>query len=107
MNAYLGNLPIFDHKTSEWLIHKGKLSQFLKINGVTEEKKSGILLTHLTEETYRLVLNLAFPKELDALTYTELVALLDDHFKPKKCSFVDKAKFFGANKKSGESLVAR
>ncbi|KOB70113.1 reverse transcriptase, partial [Operophtera brumata] len=77
---------------------------FLKINSVSDEKKSGILLTHLTEETYRLVLNLAFPKELEALSYKDLVDLLDGHFKPKKCSFVDKAKFFGANRKSGETL---
>lgn len=104
MNAFLGNLSLFDHKNSEWQIYKGKLTQFLKINGVKDDVKSGILLCHLTEETYRLVLNLAFPKELETLSYEDLVKLLDSHFKPKKCTFVDKTKFFGASRTTGETV---
>ncbi|CAG4950665.1 unnamed protein product [Parnassius apollo] len=102
--AYLGNLPIFDHKSSEWSIFKSRLTQFSKINRVEEVNKSGILLTHLTDETYRLVRNLAYPQDLESLSYSNLVKLLDGHFKPKKCSFVDKEKFFGATRNPGESL---
>ncbi|CAG4938459.1 unnamed protein product [Parnassius apollo] len=102
--AYLGNLPIFDHKSSEWSIFKSRLTQFAKINRVEEVNKSGILLTHLTDETYRLVRNLAYPQDLESLSYSNLVKLLDGHFKPKKCSFVDKEKFFGATRNPGESL---
>ncbi|XP_039752688.1 uncharacterized protein LOC120628399 [Pararge aegeria] len=105
MSAYLGNLQIFDHKTSEWQIFKGKLVQFLKINKVLdEESKIGVLLTHITDETYRLVRNLAYPHELDILSYAGLVALLDGHFKLRQCSFADKAKFYAACRSSGESL---
>ncbi|CAK1595293.1 unnamed protein product [Parnassius mnemosyne] len=103
--SYLGNLPVFDHKTSEWSIFYGKLTQFLRINNVTKEEiKSGILLTHLTDETYRLVRNLAYPNTVESLTYNELVQILNSHFKPKQCSFVDKANFFGATRSPGESL---
>ncbi|XP_030039241.2 uncharacterized protein K02A2.6 [Manduca sexta] len=102
--SYIGNLSNFDHKTGEWQIFKGKLTQFLKINEVKEENKSGILLTYLTDETYRLLRNLAYPKELDSLKFLDLILLLDSHFKPKQCSFADKAKFFGANRNPGESL---
>ncbi|CAK1598012.1 unnamed protein product [Parnassius mnemosyne] len=102
--AYLGNLPIFDHKSSEWSIFKSRLTQFAKINRVEEVNKSGILLTHLTDETYRLVRNLAYPQDLESLSYSNLAKLLDGHFKPKKCSFVDKEKFFGATRNPGESL---
>ncbi|XP_069354672.1 uncharacterized protein [Maniola hyperantus] len=105
MSAYLGNLQVFDHKTSEWQIFKGKLVQFLKINKVPdEESKIGVLLTHMTDETYRLVRNLAFPKELESLSYAGLIELLDSHFKLKQCSFADKAKFYGASRSPGESL---
>ncbi|CAH2045796.1 unnamed protein product, partial [Iphiclides podalirius] len=48
--------------------------------------------------------NLAYPQELELLSYASLVQLLDSHFKPKQCSFVDKANFYGANRGSGESL---
>ncbi|CAG5038941.1 unnamed protein product [Parnassius apollo] len=103
--SYLGNLPVFDHKTSEWSIFYGKLTQFLRINNVTKEEiKSGILLTRLTDETYRLVRNLAYPNTVESLTYNELVQILNSHFKPKQCSFVDKANFFGATRSPGESL---
>lgn len=102
--ACFGNLSIFDHKTSEWTIFKGKLTQYLKINVVKEETKSGILLTHLSDETYRLVRNLAYPNELESLSYEDLIQLLNDHFRPKKCSFVDKANFYGASRSPGESL---
>ncbi|CAG5058871.1 unnamed protein product [Parnassius apollo] len=75
------------------------------INNVTKEEiKSGILLTHLTDETYRLVRYLAYPKTVESLTYYELVQILNSHFKPKQCSFVDKATFFGATRSPGESL---
>ncbi|CAG4941711.1 unnamed protein product [Parnassius apollo] len=75
------------------------------INNVTKEEiKSGILLTHLTDETYRLVRNLAYPNTVESLTYNELVQILNSHFKPKQCSFVDKANFFGATRSPGESL---
>ncbi|XP_060805196.1 uncharacterized protein K02A2.6-like [Amyelois transitella] len=102
--AFLGNLPIFDHKVSEWLIFKGKLTQFIKINSVKEENQSGILLTHLDEESYRLLRNLAYPLELDTLGFTRLIELLDSHFKPRQGSFVDKAKFYGASRSPGEKL---
>ncbi|CAG4973114.1 unnamed protein product [Parnassius apollo] len=103
--SYLGNLPVFDHKTIEWSIFYGKLTQFLRINNVTKEEiKSGILLTHLTDETYRLVRNLAYPKTVVSLTYNELVQIVNSHFESKQCSFVDKANFFGATRSPGESL---
>ncbi|XP_028161468.1 uncharacterized protein LOC135072008 [Ostrinia nubilalis] len=102
--AFIGNLSTFDHKTSEWTIFYGKLTQYLKINVVKEENKSGILITHISDETYRLLRNLAYPTELESLSFDNLIQLLNSHFKPKKCSFVDKANFYGASRSPGESL---
>lgn len=102
--SFLGNLPNFDHKTTEWSIFKSRLSQFFKANEVEDEKRSAILITHLSDESFCLVRNLAYPKELDSLKYDELVLLLDNHFKPKQCTFADKAKFFGAMRAPGENL---
>lgn len=101
---YFGNLTVFDHKTSEWSIFKSKLVNFMQINNVKKENEAGILLTHITDETYRLVRNLAYPSQLESLSYTELVKLLDGHFKPKTSSFVDRAKLYGATRNPGESL---
>ncbi|KAM3961997.1 uncharacterized protein ACR2FA_003888 [Aphomia sociella] len=102
--AYLGNLSIFDYKSCEWSIYKGRLVQFLKLNNVQEDKKSAILITHLSDNSYRLLRNLAYPKELELLGFDELVTLLDSHFKPKQCSFADKARFYSATRSHDESL---
>lgn len=102
--SLLGNLSNFDYKTGEWSIFKARLTQFLKANSVKEENKSAILITHLTDESYRLVRNLAYPKVIDVLSFEELVKLLDGHFKPKQCSYGDKARFYGATRNIGEGL---
>lgn len=102
--AFLGNLTTFDYKSCEWLIYKGRLTQFLKVNDIKEENKSAILITHLSDDSYRLVRNLAYPQDLEELDYKKLVELLDTHFKRKQCSFADKAKFYGAKRNTGESL---
>jgi hypothetical protein len=102
--SLLGNLTNFDHKTCEWSIFKGRLTQFIKVNAVVEDNQSAILLTHLTDESYRLLRNLAYPANVDELKYNQLIKYLDDHFKPKKCSYADKARFYGATRNLGETL---
>ncbi|KAI5641110.1 hypothetical protein NE865_06579 [Phthorimaea operculella] len=102
--SQLGNLPNFDYTTSEWIIFKSKLTQFIEINKVEEDDKVGILITHISDESYRLLRNLAHPKVPDDLTYVQLVKLLDDHFKKRECTFADKAKFYGATRDPGESM---
>lgn len=102
--AFLGSIPLYDHKTSEWSIFKARLTQFLKINKIEDDNKGGVLLTHVSDETYRLIRNLAYPQEVETLNYIELVLLLDGHFKPKVCTFVDKANFYEASRGPGESL---
>lgn len=103
--AYLGNLSSFDHKSGEWAIFKGRLEQFLKVNNVVDGNKNAVLITHLSDESYRLVRNLAYPADVATLTYAKLVALLDSHFAPRQCSFADKANFYGATRIPGEKVV--
>ncbi|XP_048482852.1 uncharacterized protein LOC125489797 [Plutella xylostella] len=102
--SFFGNISVFDHKSGEWSIFKGRLTQFFKINDVKVANKSAVLITHLSDETYRLLRNLVYPKDIDGLSYDDLVQVLDAHFKPKQCSFADKAKFYGATRNPGESL---
>ncbi|XP_052755149.1 uncharacterized protein LOC128201626 [Galleria mellonella] len=102
--SFIGNIPIFDYKNCEWSIFKGRLIQFLKVNNVKDDCKCAILITHLSDNSYRLVRNLAYPEELETQSFENLVLLLDSHFKPKQCSFADRAKFYSATRNCGESL---
>ncbi|CAG5051166.1 unnamed protein product [Parnassius apollo] len=81
-----------------------KLTQFFKVNNISEDNKSAILIANFSDETYRLVRNLAYPRETGTLSYREVAELLDKHFEPKHSSFVDKARFYGATRNPGEPL---
>ncbi|CAG9119353.1 unnamed protein product [Plutella xylostella] len=54
--------------------------------------------------TSDLHIAVAYCHDIDGLSYDDLVQVLDAHFKPKQCSFADKAKFYGATRNPGESL---
>ncbi|XP_063618267.1 uncharacterized protein LOC134791223 [Cydia splendana] len=102
--SFIGKLSVFDHKTGDWLIFKGKLTKFLLLNSIEDSNKSAVLLTYFSDESYRLLRNLVYPDDIETKTYKELVDVLDKHFKPKQCSFVEKAKFYGATRSPGETL---
>lgn len=104
MAAIIGNLTIFDHKVQDWQIFASRLEQFIKLNVITAERQSAVLLTHLSDESYRLLHNLVHPKKVEDLPYKELVQALNDHFKPTRSTFAEKAKFYEAVRAGSESV---
>ncbi|XP_048478764.1 uncharacterized protein LOC125490620 [Plutella xylostella] len=105
-----GNLN-FDHACHEWQIFKDRFVQFCIANDITEEndaaglKRRALLLTALVDDTYRVVKDLAFPTLLDNVEYKALVALLDRHLEPKRCSFAERSAFYKAEQRAGEGLA--
>ncbi|CAG9110788.1 unnamed protein product [Plutella xylostella] len=102
--AFQVNISPFDHKCDDWTIFNGRLKQLFKVNKITESEQSAVLLTYLSEESFRLARNLAYPSELETLAYKDVVLLLDKHFAPSKPSYADKAKFYSATRSPGEKL---
>ncbi|XP_063634988.1 uncharacterized protein K02A2.6-like [Cydia splendana] len=104
MSNILGSLTAFDHNSQEWEIFKSRLVQYVKLNKVTEDNKCALLLTHLSDETYRLVRNLVHPKKVEDSKFEELVAALDKQLAPKRCIFVERAKFYEATRDVAENI---
>ncbi|XP_049865396.1 uncharacterized protein LOC126366325 [Pectinophora gossypiella] len=103
--SFLGSITNFDPQTQEWMIFKGRLTQFLTLNNITdEERKRALLLTLLTDEAYRLLSNICHPKKVEATAYSELIILLDGHYTPSRSTFADKANFYDAVQAEGESV---
>ncbi|XP_063372134.1 uncharacterized protein LOC134660316 isoform X3 [Cydia amplana] len=100
----IGNLSQFDHNTQEWEIFSSRLKQFIVLNEIKDEMKQAVLLTHLHDDTYRLLKNLVYPKKVEVVGYDELLKVLDGHFTPKRCTFADKSKFYEATRDVGESV---
>ncbi|XP_052737223.1 uncharacterized protein LOC128199257 [Bicyclus anynana] len=104
MSSYLGNLASFDYKINEWEVFHSRLTQFIKLNKISDDSQSAVLLTHLSDDSYRLIRNLVHPKKLEVCSYTELVEVLNQHFTPKRSTFADRAKFYEASRSDGESI---
>lgn len=105
----VGMLSVFNHEINDWVLFKGRLQQWFIANDISEEndkagvKRSAVLLTSLSENSFKLVSDLAFPADLSTLTYLNLIGLLDGHFKQKKCTFAERHKFHIAVQRSDES----
>ncbi|XP_063364694.1 uncharacterized protein LOC134653297 [Cydia amplana] len=109
----IGNLSQFDPNTQEWEIFSSRLKQFIVLNEIKDEMKQAVLLTHLHDDTYRLLKNLVYPKKVEVVGYDELLKVLDGHFTPKRCTFADghfsggpflRSKFYEATRDVGESV---
>ncbi|XP_073947742.1 uncharacterized protein [Choristoneura fumiferana] len=103
MEKTVGTIGVFDHNMQEWDVFYGRLTQYIKLNQISDDVTSALLLTHLSDESYRLVRNLVHPSKLEEKTYEELVEVLSKHFTPKRSTFADRAKFFETTKSVAES----
>ncbi|XP_061715253.1 uncharacterized protein K02A2.6-like [Cydia pomonella] len=108
--ATFGLLSSFDHTTQSWETYKGRIAQWFIANDIDDTKDAGgqkrraILLSALSDGTYKLAADLALPKELQSVPYEDIVKLLDDHFTPKRCGFGERYKFYAATQQSGETF---
>lgn len=102
--AHFGILTSFDHNSQSWTSYEGRISQWFIANDIEDdEKKRAILLSALSESTYRLAADLALPKQLCQVTYPDIIQLLNVHFTPKSCGFGDRYNFYTATQNIGEN----
>lgn len=106
MASYIGNIPNFDVNSQDWGIFKSRLEQFLILNKFdSEDQKRAVLLTHLSENAYKLLISLAHPISIETARYEKLVEILSAHFSPKRSSFADKDAFYSASQEEGEAVA--
>ncbi|XP_047533388.1 uncharacterized protein K02A2.6-like [Vanessa atalanta] len=104
-----GILSSFDHSSQEWNSYKSRLNQWFIANDITNEtdkskvKRRAILLSALSESTFKLASDLALPRKAEDVDYEEILRLLDNHFTPKRIGFSEKSIFYSAMQQSGES----
>lgn len=55
----------------------GRLKQFLIQNDVKNDKKGPLLLTLLSDDTYKILQNLIHPKNFESAAYNDLLAALN------------------------------
>lgn len=109
--SFCGILSIFDHNVGDWKTYKGRITQWFLANNIDAKndaagtRRRAILLSALNDGTYKLAADLALPKEVQEVPYEDLVALLDNHFTPKRCGFSERHNFYAATQQPGETYT--
>ncbi|XP_045536272.1 uncharacterized protein K02A2.6-like [Papilio machaon] len=108
---HFGVLSCFNHSEQTWKTYRSRITQWFIANDVnhitdaTGVKRRAILLSALTEGTYKLAADLALPKELHEVPYEDILDLLDAHFTPKRVGFGERHKFYAAVQQPAESFT--
>ncbi|XP_049865680.1 uncharacterized protein LOC126366577 [Pectinophora gossypiella] len=107
--SVFGILTTFDHTVQDWKTYRSRLTQWFVANDITNStdvsgiKRRAILLSALSEGTYRLAADLALPKDLQSVPYEDILGLLDKHFNPKRTGFGDRHNFYASTQQLGET----
>ncbi|XP_045541460.1 uncharacterized protein K02A2.6-like [Papilio machaon] len=109
--THFGVLSCFDHSEQMWKTYKNRITQWFIANDVnhltdaTGVKRRAILLSALSEGTYKLAADLALPKELNEVPYEDILGILDAYFTPKRVGFGERYKFYAAVQQPAESFM--
>ncbi|XP_062531463.1 uncharacterized protein K02A2.6-like [Bombyx mori] len=85
-----------------WKTWRCRLTQWFIANDINVVKdpagvkRRAILLSTLSESTYKLAADLVLPKEVQEVPYEDIVSTLDNHFTPKSVGFGERHHFYAA-----------
>ncbi|KAJ8969122.1 hypothetical protein NQ314_001914 [Rhamnusium bicolor] len=104
--SYTGHIQEFITTNSDWSVYKRRLQNYFSANDIkNDDRKRAILLivSLLNEEAYKLIFNMCLPAEPEDKSYSNIVKLMDNHFKPVISVFACREKFFEDRKVPQES----
>ena len=103
--ALVGAIEKYDLSSDGWSEYCEILEQYFIANNIEDaEKKRGIFLTVIGQDTYRLLRNLLAPTKPAEKSFTVLVHTLTSHLNPKPLVIAERYKFYQRNQHPGESL---
>lgn len=106
-----GVISTFDHLSQEWCTYKSRIQQWFIANDIydvsdkAKVKRRAILLSALSESSYKLASDLSLPKKLEECDFEEILYLLDNHFTPRRSGFAERYHFHSATQRSGETHI--
>ncbi|XP_041823137.1 uncharacterized protein K02A2.6-like [Melanotaenia boesemani] len=107
MNVTVGNLSAFDSKEQTWEEYCEILDQFFEANDIDDGgKQRAVLISVVGPATYKLIRNLVSPDKPSTKTYSQIVAIMKDHFNPKPSEIVQRYKFDSRSRQPNETVSA-
>lgn len=97
----------FDENKESFKIYRKRFENYLVMKGVIEEKTlcRQMLLNSIGAIHFKLAMSLAYPNDVDNLTYEEIIKLLETHLSPKKNVLVAQHKFLSTYQKEEQSIT--
>lgn len=81
-----------------------RMSQYFNINRIQEEKKTAFFITMCGTDTYEILMSLSIPRLPSELKYSEIIALLNNYFDPKRNKRAERYKFNKCEQENGETI---
>lgn len=105
MAAVIGVVGEFKEREDTWNNYIARLSQFFVANDITAEaKKKAVLLSSVGPKMFKLMCNLAQPKQPHEYTFDEIVTLVRGHQSPRPSVIVSRFRFNSRVRKPEESV---
>ncbi|XP_074661816.1 uncharacterized protein LOC141914496 [Tubulanus polymorphus] len=103
-SAYIGSINEYSPQKEEWKNYQCRLEAWMRVNKISNESKTDVLLSMIGPETFELLVNLTMPKAPSDEKYEDLTALLEAHHKPPSTTMGERYKFNMRRQSSTETL---
>ncbi|XP_055632903.1 uncharacterized protein LOC129773326 [Toxorhynchites rutilus septentrionalis] len=98
-------IEIFSVNSADWNVYRRRLCSIFTNYGVTDTKKmASYFFMKLDQETFRLLNNLSYPKEITTKSYDDIVKILDQLYVRKVSVFAERVKFYEVHQMEGEKV---
>lgn len=102
-----GTIAAFSSSQETWTVYVERLQQYFAANKIEDaDQQRAILLSVCGPATYRLIRNLVSPKKPTELKIMDLITIVQKHHDPKPSMIVQRFRFNGRNRRTGESVAA-
>ncbi|XP_049514115.1 uncharacterized protein LOC119436504 isoform X1 [Dermacentor silvarum] len=103
MASYM--LPNFDDLTDKWKPYLIKVEAYFEANAISDStKKRALLVAALSTSTVQILMGRIAPAKPNALSYDEVVKVLNDHYDPKRNEIAESFQFFNRCQHENESI---
>ena len=103
MAVIIGNLGPFDERSEKFSDYADRFEAYVAANDIDDDKKVNVPLVIRGPDAYKLLKNLCDPDNLNTKTFTQLMQLLQGHYKPAPI-VAERHKFWTASQGESESV---
>lgn len=99
-------LPAFNEDTDKWKPYLTKADAYFEANEIIDSaRKRALLIAALSTQTVQILAGKVAPRAPNALSFEEVVEVLNEYYDPKRHEIMESFKFFHRCQMEGESVM--